>query len=75
MDCVHGRGSPQNSHSRTEAKAGRRVSYDYEHRAIDDHTRLAFAEVHPDEAAATCAAFLRSAAARFAGHGIGRQYR
>ena len=40
--------------------------------AIDDHTRLAYAEIHPDERAATCAGFLRRAAAWFAAHGIDR---
>jgi hypothetical protein len=35
------------------------------HCAIDGHTRLAYAEIHPDETAATCAALLRAAAAWF----------
>ena len=48
------------------ADAGRRVGYDYVHCAIDDHTRLAYAEIHPDEKADTCAGFLRRAAAWFA---------
>ena len=69
---AHGRGSAQHNHSRTEVNAGRRVGYDYVHCAIDDHTRLAYAEIHPDETAATCAAFLRAAAAWFAAHGIDR---
>jgi transposase InsO family protein len=42
------------------------------HCAIDDHTRLAYAEIHLDETAATCATFLRSAAAWFATVGIDR---
>jgi transposase InsO family protein len=67
---AHGKGSAQHNHSRAEADAGRRVGYDYVHCAIDDHTRLAYAEIHPDETATTCAAFLRSAAAWFAGVGI-----
>jgi transposase InsO family protein len=69
---VHGRGSAEHNHSRSEADAGRRVGYDFVHCAIDDHTRLAYAEIHPDETAATCAGFLRSAAAWFATHGIDR---
>jgi transposase InsO family protein len=69
---VHGRGSAQETHSRNEQLAGRRVGYDYVHCAIDDHTRLAYAEIHPDETAATCARFLRAAAAWFADHGIER---
>jgi transposase InsO family protein len=69
---VHGKGSAQHNHSRSETDAGRRVGYDYVHCAIDDHTRLAYAEIHPDETAATCARFLRSAAAWFTAHGIDR---
>jgi transposase InsO family protein len=69
---AHGRGSVQNSFSRAEVGAGRRVGYDYVHCAVDDHTRLAYAEIHADEKAATCADFLRRAAAWFAEHGIPR---
>lgn len=46
--------------------------YDYLHAAIDDHSRLAYAEIHPDEAGATCAGFLLRAAAAFAAAGITR---
>jgi len=56
---VHGRDSPE----RRRARSGARVGYEYVHCAIDDHTRLAYAEIHPDEKAATCAEFLRRAAA------------
>lgn len=69
---VHGRGSAEHNRSRAEIEAGRRVGYDYVHCAIDDHTRLAYAEIHPDETAATCAGFLRSAAAWFTTVGIDR---
>jgi transposase InsO family protein len=67
-----GRGSWQAHRARSEQLAGRRVGYDFVHCAIDDHTRLAYAEIHRDEAAATCAGFLRRAAAAFAEHGITR---
>jgi transposase InsO family protein len=67
---VAGRGSWQDKRARVEQIAGRRVGYDYVHAAIDDHTRLAYAEIHSDETAATCADFLRRAATWFAGHGI-----
>jgi hypothetical protein len=40
------------------------------HVAVDDHSRLAYAEVLPDERVASCAAFLRRAVAWFAGHGV-----
>ena len=48
----------------------RRVGYDYVHAAVDDHTRLAYAEILDDETGPTCADFLIRAAAFFAGHGI-----
>jgi transposase InsO family protein len=48
------------------------MGFDYIHSAVDDHSRLAYSEVHADEKAATCAEFLRRAAAFFAGHGITR---
>ncbi|MDQ0811924.1 transposase InsO family protein [Streptomyces sp. B3I7] len=48
------------------------MGFDYIHSAVDDHTRLAYSEVHGDEKAATCAAFLRRAAAFFTAHGIDR---
>jgi transposase InsO family protein len=69
---AHGRGSAQDLDRRRELRAARRVGYDYVHCAIDDHTRLAYAEIHPDETAATCVGFLRSAAAWFATVGIDR---
>jgi hypothetical protein len=40
--------------------------------AIDDHCRLDYAEIHPDETATTCAGFLRRAAGWFAEHRIDR---
>src|ERR1700690_949371 len=46
--------------------------FDYVHAAIDDHSRLAYAEIHPDETGATCAGFLTRAAAYFAECGITR---
>ncbi|QBJ94278.1 IS481 family transposase [Streptomyces seoulensis] len=48
------------------------VGFDYIHSAVDDHSRLAYSEVHADEKALTCADFLRRAAAFFAEHGITR---
>jgi transposase InsO family protein len=46
--------------------------YDYVHSLVDDHTRLAYSEILPDEKGPTCAAFLARAAAYFAAHGITR---
>jgi transposase InsO family protein len=57
-------------HGRSEEVRGRGNGWDYVHVAIDDHTRLAYAEVLPDERAATCAGFLTRAVAWFAAHGV-----
>ncbi|WP_405846949.1 IS481 family transposase [Streptomyces niveus] len=50
----------------------RGMGFDYVHSAVDDHSRLAYTEIHGDEKVATCAAFLTRAAAFFADHGITR---
>jgi transposase InsO family protein len=44
--------------------------YDYVHSVVDDHSRLAFSEIHTDEQAPTCAAFFERAIEFFAGHGV-----
>jgi transposase InsO family protein len=46
------------------------IGYDYVHAAVDDHSRLAYAEILGDEKGATCAGFLTRAAAFYAAHGI-----
>jgi transposase InsO family protein/transposase-like protein len=54
-------------------QAGKRrntVGWDYVHIAIDDCTRLAYAEVLADEKAVTVIGFLRRAVAFYARHGI-----
>jgi len=33
------------------------IGFDYVHAAVDDHTRLAYAEVHPDEKGTMAAEF------------------
>ncbi|WP_425516848.1 IS481 family transposase [Miltoncostaea oceani] len=50
----------------------RAQGYDYVHSAIDDHSRLAYAEIHPDERGETCAAFIERAARFFGSMGITR---
>ncbi|MBA3364884.1 MAG: DDE-type integrase/transposase/recombinase, partial [Actinobacteria bacterium] len=45
-----------------------RVGYDYAHAIIDDHSRLAYVEVHDDERAATVTAFVERALPFFEGH-------
>ena len=46
--------------------------YDYVHSLVDDHSRLAYSEIHPNEQAATVAAFLVNAIDYFRDHGIAR---
>ena len=58
------------AHGRSEKVRGRGIGYDYVHAAVDDHSRLAYAEILVDETGPTCAAFLIRAAAFFAVHGI-----
>jgi transposase InsO family protein len=50
----------------------KKVGFDYVHSLVDDHSRLAYSEVLPDEKGATCAGFLTRAAAYFAARGISR---
>ncbi|AWG00646.1 transposase [Clavibacter michiganensis subsp. insidiosus] len=60
------------AHGRSEQVRGRGIGFDYVHAVVDDHTRLAYAEIHPDEKGVTAAGFLTRAAAYFAEHGITR---
>ena len=46
------------------------VGYEYSHAIIDDHTRLAYSELHPDQRADTVVAFTQRALAWYAGNGI-----
>jgi transposase InsO family protein len=62
---AHGRAAGSTSRRRSTV-----VGYDYVHSLVDDHSRLAYSEIHSDEKGTTCAAFLDRAAAYFAGHGI-----
>lgn len=48
------------------------VGYDYVHSMVDDHSRLAYSEILPDEKGPTCAGFLTRGIAYFADHGITR---
>src|ERR1044071_610972 len=57
---------------RTAQSRARGIGWEFLHIAIDDATRLAYAEILRDELGETCAAFLRRAAIFFARHGIRR---
>ena len=58
------------AHGRSEKVRGRGIGYDYVHTAIDDHSRVAYAEIHNDEKGSTAAAFLDRAVTFFAGLGV-----
>jgi transposase InsO family protein len=47
------------------------IGWEYVHVAVDDYSRLAYAEVLPDERATTAIRFLRRAVAFYRRHGIG----
>jgi transposase InsO family protein len=56
--------------ARPHALKKAKVGYEYLHAIVDDHSRLAYAELHPDERAATVTTFLERALAFFHEHGI-----
>jgi transposase InsO family protein len=62
-------------HRVTGSRLGRNhdVGWEFVHVAIDDFSRLAYAEILPDERGGTCAAFARRACAWFAKQGIAIQ--
>jgi transposase InsO family protein len=62
----HYTGSYTDAAGRVRRKAG----YEYVHIAVDDYSRLAYAEVLADEKATTAAAFLRRALAFYRRYGI-----
>ena len=48
----------------------RQVGYAFVHSAVDDHSRLAYSEIHDDERSITAVGFWQRARAFFAAHGI-----
>lgn len=54
----------------TSAKIRAKIGYDYVHSMVDDHSRLAYSEILPNETGPTCSGFLQHAAAYFASFGI-----
>ena len=55
---------------RSGAERRMRVGYEWVHSLVDDHSRLAYSELHPDERAATVTGFLERGLAFFAAQGI-----
>src|SRR5204863_7721513 len=65
-------GKPRHNWERLDRSGTRRkmVGWEYVHIAVDDCTRLAYAEVLPDERASSAVAFLRRARGFYRRHGI-----
>jgi transposase InsO family protein len=55
---------------RTGAEKRLRVGWEFVHSIVDDHSRLAYSELHRDERADTVTAFVARALAFYAAHGI-----
>ena len=54
----------------TAAKKKAKIGFDYIHSIVDDHTRLAYSEIHDNEKGETCAGFFERAIEFYKGHGI-----
>jgi transposase len=73
---VHGRGfdetrAAERANAAHHARRGTgKPGYTHVHSAIDDHSRLAYSEVHDDETTATTLGFWTRAIAFYASHGI-----
>ncbi|WP_329423553.1 IS481 family transposase [Streptomyces sp. NBC_01268] len=65
-------GGGHKANGREAGRPIRGMGFDYVHSAVDDHSRLAYSEIHGDEKVATCAGFLTRAAAFFQAQGIDR---
>ncbi len=65
-----GKANSDRYRTRQAGVRSRQVGYSFVHAAVDDHTRLAYVEVLPDEKAVTATGFTRRAVAWFASHGI-----
>ena len=63
-------GDRASQYDRRGRRARGELGWEYVHIAVDDYSRLAYAEVLPDEKAATAAGFLRRAVAFYRRYGI-----
>jgi transposase InsO family protein len=54
----------------TSEKKRARIGYDFVHSAVDDHSRIAYCEILPDEKGAACAGFIARALAWFAAQNV-----
>jgi transposase InsO family protein len=55
---------------KTAAEKRRGVGHEFAHSIVDDHSRLAYSELRPDEQAETVSGFVKRALDFFEGHGI-----
>jgi transposase InsO family protein len=67
---IHGRQHKQPTFTDAAGNVRRTVGWEYVHIAVDDYSRLAYAEVLADEKAVTIVGFLRRAIAFYQRHGI-----
>jgi hypothetical protein len=73
---IHGRATGTRNSTRSapvpnnSTRPRTKLGYGYLHNAVDDHSRLAYTEILPDEKKETAASFWTRAAEFFAGHGI-----
>jgi transposase InsO family protein len=66
------RGRAATSAERDRRQRQGRTGFDYVHSLVDDHSRLAYSEILPDEKGSTCAGFLERAIDYLAARGITR---
>ncbi|GAB3006223.1 IS481 family transposase [Saccharothrix stipae] len=67
---VGGRNSQRTPTARRNAHGNPLIDYGFLHNAVDDHSRLAYTEILPDETKQTAVAFWTRAQAFFHAHGI-----
>jgi transposase InsO family protein len=74
---IGGRNSAAHRNPHRARRVGGRpnLGYSYLHNAVDDHSRLAYTEILPDETKHTAAGFWERAHAWFTAHGIDRIHR
>lgn len=56
--------------TRVGKEVRKHLGQDYAHAAVDDHSRLAFSELYPDERAGSVVVFMERALAFYRSHGI-----
>ena len=64
---AHGRGTVMRA---ARARRPARIGYSYVHSMVDDHSRVAYSEIHDDEQGPTAVGFFQRARAWFGAHGI-----